>query len=365
MSEKRKFLLRTVPLLVVGLLLFLLYLVIFVDIPEMINVIQQVDLFIYSLAAVALLSDTALFALAWQYLLIPLSVKVPMKKTFLYVWIGVFTDLLIPAESVSGDIVKVYLMSKEPNVNPGKVVASLVGLRILAAITTVATLSISFLVLLMLDYSISGVMVQILFAVTVMSALAFILLVVFCFKESWTERFIYSLMNFIEWISRGRLKLGHFQTKISDGLKVFYQSLRIFSSKPIRLIPPIILYVSAWSISTWIVFIVFTAVGYSDPGGPFILLLKTVVVYTLLMAIKSVPIGIPAEVGIPEIFMTMSFILFGIPEEISAAVTVLTRILTMWLRFLIGFVAVQWLGIKNFIGSENIVKAKDKIRDIR
>lgn len=358
-NRKNRSLLRTVPFLIVGLLLFLLYLLIFVDIPEMIGVMQQANVAIYSLAALALLSETTLFTLAWQYLLIPLSVKVPVKKTFLYVWVGVFTDLLIPAESVSGDIAKTYLMSKEPDVNPGKVAASLVSLRILSTITTTATLFISFFALLMLDYSISGVMIQILVAVTVMSALALLLLIVFCFKEGWTSRLIYALMDFAEWISRGHLKLRRFKTRIINGLKVFHDSLRIFGSKPVKLVLPIVFYILAWVFSVAIVLLVFAAIGYSDPGGPLILLLKTLVVYTLLVAIKSIPIGVPAEVGIPEIFMTMSFILFGIPQEISAAATVLTRILTVWLRFLIGFTAVQWLGVKNLIGREDFVKAKD------
>jgi uncharacterized membrane protein YbhN (UPF0104 family) len=85
------------------------------------------------------------------------------------------------------------------------------------------------------------------------------------------------------------------------------------------------------------------------------------VVYSLLLAIKSIPIGIPAEVGIPEIFMITSFILFGIPEGISAAATILTRMITVWLRFLVGFIAVQWLGLRGLIGSGGLSDAKNKI----
>lgn len=140
MNERRKVLLRTVPFLVIGISFFVLYLVFFVDIPKMIEIIQHANMIFYSLAAVALLLETFLFSLTWQYLLLPLSVKVPLKKTFAYVWIGAFADLLVPAESVSGEVAKAYLMSKEPNVNPGKVVASLVSQRMLGTITTTATL---------------------------------------------------------------------------------------------------------------------------------------------------------------------------------------------------------------------------------
>lgn len=361
MNEKHNFLLKTVPLLAVGLILFFIYLLVLVDIPEMIHVISRVNIAIYILAAAALLIETTLFASAWQYLLIPLSVKISMKKTFLFVWVGVFVDLLIPAESVSGDIAKVYLMSKEPDVNAGKVVASLISMRILSGITSTATLSISFLAMLMLDYTINNTMIQILVIVTVLSALAFLLLIVLCLKENWTERLVYASVNLLERLSRGRLKLADIRTRIVDGLKAFFGSLKILSSKPITLILPTVLYIFAWVFSIAIVFLVFAAIGYSDPGGPLILLLKTMIIYTLLVAIKSIPLGIPAEVGLPEIFLTSSFILFGIPIEISAAVTVLTRILTVWLRFFIGFIAVQWLGIRSLIGSGSIIDAKNKI----
>jgi len=350
-NEKHNFLLKTVPLLAVGLALYFIYLLIFVDIPEMINVISRVDIPIYVLAIAALFIETTLFAFAWQYLLIPLSVKISIKKTFLYVWVGVFVDLLIPAESVSGDIAKVYLMSKEPDVKSGKVVASLITLRILGTITTTATLLVSFLTMLILYYTIICDMIQFIVVVTVMSALVFLLLIILCLKEDWAKRLVHKLLNSLEWLSRGRLKLEHFRTRIVEELKVFYKSLKVLGTKPTTLILPTVLTAFSWASSVAIVLLVFAAIGYSDPGGSLVLLLKTMVVYSLLAAIKSIPLGIPAEVGIPEIFMMSSFKFFGIPEGISAAATILTRIITVWLRFLVGFIAVQWLGMRRFIGS--------------
>jgi hypothetical protein len=39
-------------------------------------------------------------------------------------------------------------------------------------------------------------------------------------------------------------------------------------------------------------------------------------------------------------------VVFKVPVDISATATVLIRLLTLWLRFFIGFVAQQWIGIK-------------------
>ena len=58
----------------------------------------------------------------------------------------------------------------------------------------------------------------------------------------------------------------------------------------------------------------------------------------------------PGEVGLVEIVMTSLYGLLGVPVGISAAATVLIRVLTVWFRLLLGFVAVQWIGIKALIG---------------
>ena len=54
--------------------------------------------------------------------------------------------------------------------------------------------------------------------------------------------------------------------------------------------------------------------------------------------------------GIVEIAMTNLYGLLGVPLDISAAATVLIRVLTVWFRLLLGFVAAQSIGIRALIG---------------
>jgi uncharacterized protein (TIRG00374 family) len=359
MGERRRLLLRTLPFLAVGILVFVAYLALFVDIQEMINVIQGANMLIYILAALTLVLETFLFTLTWQYLLIPLSIKVSLKKAFIYVWAGTFVDLLIPAESVTGEVTRAYLMSKEPDVNPGKVIASLVSQRLLGTVTTIATLLAGLLMLLWLNFAVAEWMLQILLVVTAASAIAFVFLTMICIKEEWTERLVMALMRLAERISRGRFKLEKMQTKVLSALRAFYTSLGILGSNPAKLVLPVFFHILSWFSSIAIAFIVFVSIGYLEPSAS-VLFLKVVIVYALTVSIKSIPIGVPAEVGLPDIFMTTLFILFLIPPDVSAAATVLTRILTVWLRFLIGFVAVQWVGIKGLMESGILGRPKDK-----
>lgn len=360
MTSRRRLLLRTIPFFVVGILVFLLYLFLFVNIHEMMEKIQNANMLIYALATFMVILEVLLFTLAWQHLLFPLSVKISLKKAFAYVWISIFADLLIPAESVSGEVARTYLMAKEPNVNTGKVVASLVGQRMLGTATTIVALFVGFVTLLALKYPVSGFVLQIFLTIIVASAIAFAFLVIICIKEEWTERLVNAVMHFVERVSRGRFQVEHFQTKIIKAVRAFYKSLKTFGSKPTTLILPATFSVLSWLSSVTIVFAVFVSIGYLEPNIP-ILLLKLTIVHTLIISVQSIPLGVPGEVGLPDIIMTTLFILFAIPADVSAAATILTRILTVWLRFFIGFVAVQWLGVKNLMESGVFDQAANKI----
>ena len=98
--EKRKTIRRTVPLLVIGLLIFTAYLYFFVDIPEMLTTIQHIDLRYYLGAVAVLLLNMLAYSLTWQGFLRPLSINVPFRKTLLITWVGVFVEFFVPSESI-------------------------------------------------------------------------------------------------------------------------------------------------------------------------------------------------------------------------------------------------------------------------
>jgi uncharacterized membrane protein YbhN (UPF0104 family) len=65
-----------------------------------------------------------------------------------------------------------------------------------------------------------------------------------------------------------------------------------------------------------------------------------------VLAVKSIPAGIPFEVGIPEATMTTLYIAMGVNGALAATATILTRIITLWFRFFAGFAAQQYLELK-------------------
>jgi uncharacterized membrane protein YbhN (UPF0104 family) len=67
---------------------------------------------------------------------------------------------------------------------------------------------------------------------------------------------------------------------------------------------------------------------------------------SIVIAVKSIPVVVPFEVGLPEIAMTTVYAALGVPPGIAATSTVLSRLITLWLRFGAGFAAYQWTELR-------------------
>ncbi len=125
-SSKPKITRKTVLFPLVGLAAFFLYIYLFnVDIPEIISTAQRADPIFYVAAILFSLVEVLLFAISWRTLLNFLSVKISVIRSYLFVWYGIFVDIVIPAESISGEVCRVYLVNREQEGCSGKVVASL------------------------------------------------------------------------------------------------------------------------------------------------------------------------------------------------------------------------------------------------
>jgi uncharacterized protein (TIRG00374 family) len=109
---------------------------------------------------------------------------------------------------------------------------------------------------------------------------------------------------------------------------------------PKKLIIPIFYLALNWIASMSIPYLVFLSLRFPVSWGVIF------VTTSIVIAVKSIPVGVPFEVGLPEIAMTTVYHALGVPPEIAATSTVLSRLITLWLRFGVGFAAYQWTEIK-------------------
>lgn len=351
-SQKRKFNWKIIAVPAVGLGAFLVYILVFrVDLAQIVTMVEGANLTLYALAGVAAILDVLLSSVAWNILLRFLTVKIPFMKSFLYVWFGIYVDTLIPAESISGEIAKVYLVSKDYNGNPGKTTASLVVQRLISMGINIGTLFLGVLVLLVRGELPSDPVILdlILFLISV-TFVFLILILLLCVKETWTLRIADAIIKFADRVSRGRWKLAGFREGIVEAAEAFHCGMRDFAHAPRTVIAAIILFVLSWIMNLSIFYLTFLSVGYTSINWGTIL-----IVCSIFMAVKSIPIGVPFEVGLPEITLTTLFSALHVDLGVATTVTILTRLLTHWMRFFIGFGAQQWIGVRASValGSEN------------
>ena len=344
--EKGSALKKGIPLLLLGLFVFLLYAYFFVGFADIVNTFSRADPFYYSLAFITFLLSTTFYSLTWWRLLHILSVKTTFRKPFLFTWVGAFVDLLIPAESVSGEVSRTYLMHRDSNEDAGKIVASVVGHRILTTATNLGGM-IGASTLFILIYEPSELVIAFLLIVAVGTAISLFLLIYLSLKENATTKLVDWLIKLLKRIFKTRLKGTWLSSTAKGMLKEFHKGIDILGERPRKLVLPIAFSIMAWLFDILIGFFVFSSLHVSVP------LSAIVIVYSISMIVQTIPAGIPGEIGVVEIVMTSLYwlLLPGIPPATVAAATILIRALTLWAKLIVSGMVVQWVGIKMLKGS--------------
>jgi len=342
MNEEKFFSLKKTGILVIaiGLFIFLLYLYFFVPFGDFASYIRQADPFYYSLAFAAMLLSMGFYSLVWQRLLHILSVKSSFWKAFQFVWVGSFVDLLVPAESISGDISRVYLMSKESGEDAGKVVASVIGHRILTTTITLGGLVISS-IYFAVKYNPPLFVMEFVGVIGVGTLISLFLIFFVSKKRQTTIKIVDWLVGLLVRFSRGHWQFEHLKRQAEKMVKAFHDGIDALGVQPHRLVLPVSLAIVAWLLDLLIAVLVFQALSTRVSFSAI------VIVYSVSVAIQTIPVGIPGEIGLLDVLMASLYTLMGIPITVSAVATLLIRILTLWIRLLIGGLTVQWLGIKS------------------
>jgi uncharacterized protein (TIRG00374 family) len=328
---------------IIGLAAFFIYIYLFrVDIPAIIATAQTADPLPYTLAIAFSLAEVFFYAVSWRVLVSYLKIKLSIIKSYLFVWYGLFLDIIIPAESVSGELARVYLIQREQGTSScGPAMASLVTHRLLGMAMNVAVLFLGVGLLFGEGQVSSLVLNLVLFLAAAITAII-ILVIVFSFKESWSLKVINGLIRVAEFITRGKWsRLSKIREDACRITKGFHDSMKAFKNNPKPLVSSLFFLTITWFFSLSVSYLVF--VSLKTPISWSAILITSAIV----LAVKSIPVGIPFEVGLPEITMTTFYNqAFGVSPEIAATATILNRIITLWLRFFIGLGAQQWLDLK-------------------
>lgn len=341
---------KTVLFPLVGIVAFFLYIYLFqVDIIGILNTLKAIDFLPYALAAVLSILEIFFFSISWRVLANFLYIKLSVMRSYLFVWYGIFVDTIVPAESVSGELLRVYLITKEQgNQKCGPAMASLVTHRLLGMAMNVAVLILGIVLLVTGgETQLSSLVFNSILLVAIAISGTLVALIVLSFKENWTIKLIEWAIRITKFISRGRWSLNQLKENAHQISQGFHNSMKEFKNKPKALLISLFYLVITWAFSLGIQYLVFVSLRVPVSWS------MITITAAIVLAVKSIPAGIPFEIGIPEATMTTLYMAFSVAPEIAATATILSRLLTLWLRFFIGFAAQQWLTLKPILAPES------------
>lgn len=342
------------PLL--GLVGFFIYILVFnVNIVGVFETAKKANPVIYLIAMLCGLLQVFFFTVSWKVLTNHLSIKMSTIRAYLYVWYGMYVDTIVPAQSISGEVTRTYLLTRDGCGSFGKVVASLYTHRFIG--TTINALAlIAGLVLLTFGGNVNPLVFNLIILVAGVIIAVLFLMVVLSIRQQWTLKGINSLTGFVEKITRGRVKLEKLKEEAVEITEHFHDSMKQFYHTPRAVAFSLSYLLVSWFFSLIIPYLVFISLDHP------VSISVIIVTSAIFLAVKSIPVGIPFEVGLPEAVMTTLYISMGVPGAIAVTATILTRIITLWMFFIIGFGAQQWLELRPALnGSVNPEKIKSPL----
>jgi uncharacterized protein (TIRG00374 family) len=339
------------PLL--GLAGFFIYIYLFhVDILGIIITAKTANPFIYSVAIVFGLLEVLFFTVSWRELTNYLSIKMSVGRAYLYVWYGLYVDTMVPAQSISGEVTRTYLLVRDKCGPFGKIVASLFAHRLLGMAINVIALIVG-IILLYFGGQASPLVFNLIIIVAIAITAVIFLMVIFSFKQQWTLKAITWGTKLGQRITFGRWKSEKIKNQSIEITEHFHNAIKEFRHNPKSIVTSLFYLAITWIFSLSVPYLIFLSLN--QPVSWSMILITS----SIVLAVKAIPVGIPFEVGLPEAVMTTLYFSMGVPAALAATATVLVRIITLWMRFFIGFVAQQYLELKpSILVTENAEKTK-------
>jgi uncharacterized protein (TIRG00374 family) len=329
-------------ILILGLVAFILYFYFFINPAQVVSILSRTNIAYYSFAFVSYFLFALFSGLVWRNLLSNLSLKIRFRKILLFTWVGLFFDAVVPQLGWSGDISKTYMLSKDSSEDTGKVGASVVGQKIFTMTFTIVALTLG-LGFVLVSYPLPLLDTLLISVVLALSILTLIIVYYVSIKPTATKKLLDWAIG-IALVFRKKWNPEKFRLKAEELLGRFHLGMKQLGANPRCLIKPITYSFVSFAFEISVIFFAFAALGYPIPVD------KILIVFTLTGTLQTVGVTM---FGFTEIVMTSVFTFLGLPVDLSFSVTLLTRVVTLWFRLIISYVALQWAGIAIMTKKQN------------
>ena len=341
---------KTALLLGVSVIILLIMLW-FVGIDQVIDALKLANLSIIALAILAQIFTYFLYSLRWQILNKLANMDVSVRELLPMVLVGLAVNNITPSGRGGGEPVRAYILAKEKNYHMEETFATVVADRaldtfpfvVLAAIT-IAAMTLYF------NLSTGLLIVMVVAVIAIVTVLA--ILIYMCINPGFGKRVDGWIIRLVRRFYKKNSE--EFEEKIHSIIFGFQDTMKLLISNRKVMYYTIPLSFLIWIFEIIRVYLVFLAFG---ANVNLIVIGEVFIVASLVGMIPLLPGGLGTVDGMMILFYSSA----GISSSISAAATVIERLISFWMATILGLVILPKYG--SSIWDKISLGSSDKIEE--
>ena len=318
----------------IGLLIMVVMLW-FIGIDQVLNALKIANIYHVILAILLQFFTYFLYTFRWEIINKVADKDLGFKKLLPMVLVSLSVNNITPSGRGGGEPVRAYLLTKEGGGPFSETFATVIADRALDTFPFII-LAIITIIALITHLTLNPIIVVVMIA----AVIAIIIIVFLIVYMSINENFGNKIIN---WISKLAIKIfkkkdpDNIRKQVSVAINGFQDTMRSMVKNKNILYYALPLSFFIWFIEILRVYIVFLAFGCSVTP---VLIGEVFIVASLIGMIPALPGGLGAVDGVMILLYSSS----GISPSISAAATVVERLISFWMTTIIGFLVLPFYG---------------------
>ena len=334
---------KTVILLLVGIGILAL-MVFFIGPVKIESALKSANPWYVALAIAIQFFIYGLWTERWSITIRSLHINIKKWHIFPMLMVGLAVNNITPSARGGGEPVRAYMLSKYSKAPMENAFATVIADRGLDTfpfvVLAILTIIFSVFYLTLPDWVVLGLIISLIALVTV-----FLLILYMSINEAAGEKITLWIVKIVKRFSKKK----HFEIerRAIEAMRGFQNSMKNMIKDRRVLMLGLPLSFLIWFMEIIRVYIVFSSFGTPVPLG---IIGAVFVIATLIGMIPLLPGGIGAVDGVMIILYSAA----GVPPSISAAATIVERLISFWMTSFIG------IGMLPYVGSGVMEKFSDK-----
>lgn len=317
-----------VSLIIMGVMLW------FIGIDDIIDALKIANLWFILVAVFIQIFTYYLYTLRWKIINEMVDINVGIKKLIPIMLVGLCINNITPSGRGGGEPVRAYILSKKIKIPMEQSFATVIADRALDTFPFIV-LAIVTIISVTFYFSLDPILIF-LMVIAVVIIVAVLLLLIYM---SINKKFGKKVNNWIFKLTRRFYKKDpmNLEKKIHELVNGFQDTMNLLiSNKRIRnLALPLSFFI--WGFEILRVYIVFLAFGANVSP---IIIGEVFIMASLIGMIPVLPGGLGAVDGVMILFYAAA----GVPTSLSAAATVIERLISFWMATAIGLILIPYFG---------------------